>query len=83
MFSGPWPIFYAQASRFFTSFPHLLDYGTSVGGALGIAACMYGSGALAERSPDLAMLLGPAAVWVYAVVYAFSPMSKPQIRTPS
>ena len=76
MFSGTWPGFYAQAARFFPHSPHLLDYGSAVGSALGIAVCMIGSGLLMARSPALALVSGPVALWLFGLFYFLSPLSR-------
>lgn len=77
-FSSTWPTFYAQvSSRFFPpSTHHLLDYGSGLGNALGIAVCVYASSVLADRSLVLALLFGPTALWLFGVVYFCSPLSR-------
>ena len=63
MFSSTCPAFYAQAARFFPPHArHLLDYGSALGNAIGIALCVYGSSALAERHLACALRFGPAVL---------------------
>lgn len=76
MFSNPWPTFYAQSARFFPAHPHLLDFGTALGMALGSAAMVTLSSLLFESSPALAMISGPAAVWLFGLIYFLSPFSR-------
>jgi len=77
MFSSTWPTYYAQVSRFFSRDPHMLDYGSGLGNALGIALCVWGSSSLAERYPEAALLCGPAALWLFGLLYFLSPLSRP------
>jgi FHS family L-fucose permease-like MFS transporter len=76
MFSSTWATYYAQVARFFGARPQLLDYGSALGNAVGIAACVYGASALAERWPPAALLTGPAAMWLFGAVYFLTPLSR-------
>jgi fucose permease len=77
MFSGIWPTYYGQASRYFKSEPHLLDLGSALGGNLGSAACVLASSLIAERSVFLSLVFGPAALWLFGLLYFFGPLSQP------
>jgi MFS family permease len=76
MFSGIWPTYYSQASRYFKSEPHLLDLGSALGGNLGSAACVLMSSLIAERSVFGSLVFGPAALWLFGLLYFSGPLSK-------
>ena len=78
MFSSTWPTFYAQAARFIPSSQrHLLDLGTGLGCALGIALCVYVSSVLADANLQAGMIAGPAALWIFGVLYYLTRLSRP------
>jgi predicted MFS family arabinose efflux permease len=76
MFSSTWPTYYAQIAPHFADRPAVLDYGSALGNALGIAVCVYGASALAEQFPTAALLVGPAALWVFGAVYFTTALSR-------
>lgn len=80
LYSSTWATFYAQAARFFPdSTRHLLDFGTALGNALGIAACVYISSALAETNLNFAMIFCVAVLWFFGLLYYLSPLARRNI----
>lgn len=80
LYSSTWATFYAQAARFFPpATRHLLDFGTALGNALGIATCVYISSALAETSLDMAMFFCVAVLWLFGAIYYTSPLARHNI----
>jgi predicted MFS family arabinose efflux permease len=76
LFSSTWATFYAQAARFIPSHTiHLLDFGTALGNAVGIAACVYFSSVIAEFSLDWALIFCVAVLWIFGLVYFLSPLA--------
>lgn len=76
MFSSTWATYYAQVAGRFRARPQLLDYGSALGNALGIALCVYAGSALSEHWPAAALLSGPVAMWLFGALYYLSPLSK-------
>jgi|GEM_PF-5817453 len=80
LYSSTWATFYAQAARFFPpATRHLLDFGTALGNALGIAACVYISSVLAEINLDIAMFFCVAVLWLFGILYYLSPLARHNI----
>jgi predicted MFS family arabinose efflux permease len=76
LYSSTWATFYAQAARFIPPHAsHLLDFGTALGNALGIAICVYFSSVIAEISLDWAMIFCVGVLWLFGLVYYLSPLS--------
>ena len=82
LYSSTWATFYAQAARFIPPHAsHLLDFGTALGNALGIAACVYLSSFIAEISLDWAMIFCVAVLWLFGLVYYASPLAHKNVTT--
>ena len=76
LYSSTWATFYAQAARFIPAHAsHLLDFGTALGNALGIAVCVYFSSVLADISLNAAMIFCVAVLWIFGLVYYLSPIA--------
>lgn len=76
LYSSTWATFYAQAARFIPpQASHLLDFGTALGNALGIAFCVYLSSVIAETTLDGAMIFCVAALWLFGLIYYLSPLA--------
>lgn len=77
MFSSTWPAFYAQVSpRFPSDASHLLDYGSALGNALGIALLVWLSSVAADVSPAAGLWVGPGALWLFGLLFFLSPLSQ-------
>lgn len=76
LYSSTWATFYAQAARFIPPHAsHLLDFGTALGNALGIAICVYFSSVIAEISLDGAMVFCVVVLWLFGLLYYLSPLA--------
>jgi len=76
LYSSTWATFYAQAARFIPpQASHLLDFGTALGNALGIAVCVYLSSVIADLNLDWAMIFCVAVLWIFGLIYYISPLA--------
>ncbi len=76
LYSSTWATFYAQAARFIPpQASHLLDFGTALGNALGIAVCVYLSSVIAEINLDWAMIFCVGVLWLFGLIYYISPLA--------
>lgn len=81
LYSSTWATFYTQAARLIPAHArHLLDFGTALGNAIGIAFCVYISSALADHNLHLAMYFCVFALYLFGLVYYLSPLSTSNVH---
>ncbi|NLF31941.1 MAG: MFS transporter [Planctomycetes bacterium] len=69
MFSSTWPSFYAVATRWLPGALHMMPYGSSLGSFAVMAACIFLSSVIADRSLALSLYFGPAVLWAFGATY--------------
>lgn len=74
-FSGTWPTFYAQVSRFLPGHRDALAYGSDLGNYVGISACVFVSSWIADHNLLMALLFGPGVLFAFALLYYLTPLS--------
>jgi fucose permease len=81
LFSTTWPVFFAQLSARFPGEAGALSYGAGFASTLGVSLSVLGSSYIADVNMTAALLLSPAVMGLFGLVYYSSPLAKaPRVR---